>query len=337
MKIQYYFRYPNNLNRSIERVFEAVISGIQQSSDIKTESIFAKAFKFWPLAMIYNIVRMGIKSWKKDQINHITGDIHYVSLMMPKSHTVLTIHDLVILHDYNAPKWLKKFVYYVWYYLPLKHLKHITCISEETRKDLIKFFPFAESKVSVIPNPILGDYTSTPLPNNNPPTILHIGTRPNKNLERVIEAVSTLKCHLRILGRLTEEQMELLNRFKINYSNTFGISDNDIIKEYEKCDIVSFPSLFEGFGMPIIEGQASGRPVLTSNIEPMKSVAGNCAVLVNPNDIKDIRRGFSRLIDSPEYRKVISDKGIVNTEKYSSANIAEQYINYYSNILNVRY
>lgn len=76
--------------------------------------------------------------------------------------------------------------------------------------------------------------------------MLHIGTRPNKNLERVIEALEGIKCHLRIIGKLTSEQEKLLSEKKIKYSNGINLTDEEILNEYILCDIVSFPSLYEG-------------------------------------------------------------------------------------------
>ena len=71
-----------------------------------------------------------------------------------------------------------------------------------------------------------------------------------------------------------------------------------MIQEYKDADLISFPSTFEGFGMPIIEGQAVGRPVITSNIEPMVSVAADAAILVDPFNIESIRECFFGYKDS---------------------------------------
>ena len=78
-----------------------------------------------------------------------------------------------------------------------------------------------------------------------------------------------IDCHLRIIGKIDINIQTLLDENKIDYTNAFNLSDNEIIEEYKKCDIVNFPSTHEGFGMPIIEGQAIGRVVLTSDLSPM--------------------------------------------------------------------
>ena len=84
---------------------------------------------------------------------------------------------------------------------------------------------------------------------------------------------------------------DMLRFYSIRYVYKCDLSNQEILDEYMNCDIVSFPSLYEGFGMPIIEGQAVGRVVFTSDLEPMKEIAGDAALLVDPYSIESIRNG----------------------------------------------
>ena len=102
--------------------------------------------------------------------------------------------------------------------------------------------------------------------------------------------------------------------------------------QYQLADIISFPSIFEGFGMPIIEGQATGRPVLSSNIAPMTEVAGDGACLINPHNINQIRHGFLPLINDKDYRDGLIQKGFENVKRFSIEHISEQYMNLYHNL-----
>lgn len=325
MKITYIYRAPSN-ERSIERVFASIKKHVINEGHEVVES-YVKPFRLWPFGLIYNMIRYAFLSMKGD-IFHITGDVQYVACFMNSKRTVLTIHDCVPLLNKNVPVYSKWLCYWLWYYFPLKHLKYITCISEATRKDLVSFFPWVEKKLTVIPDPFGDEFKYVPKQINiNNPRILHVGTRNNKNLERVIRALEYVSCNLVIIGKLSAEQKELLEKHHIRFINRFHISDEEIVAEYQKADIISFPSLFEGFGMPIIEGQATGRPVVTSNIEPMLTIAGGASILVNPHDIDSIREGFTGHTIA-EIAEVV-ERGLVNAQGYSSQAVAEQYIKLY--------
>ena len=322
MDITYIFRTQSH-QRSIERVFEPIIERMKASGhNVSVE--FAVKKKSLLATLWTNIWHFRKVSQK--QICHITGDVQYVACLMNPKHTILTIHDLVPLHNKKVPWYSKWLCYWLWYYFPLRRLKRVTCISEATRQDLISFFPWAKNKISVVTNPISPEFKFVPKDfNQNCPTILHVGTKTNKNLLRVIEALAGINCHLRVIGRIPDEEKEALNRFHINFSNEEFVTDNQIVQEYEKCDIVSFPSLFEGFGMPIIEGQTTGRAVLTSDLEPMKTVAGKNACLVDPYSVVSIRHGFLHLINDNKYRKLVALAGIENAKIYTPQSITNMY------------
>lgn len=184
---------------------------------------------------------------------------------------------------------------------------------------------------TVIFNPIDPSFQYSPkLLNAESPKILHIGTKNNKNLENTIVALKDMDCHLRIVGKLSVSQMDLLKSSGISYSYVFNISDKELLEEYEQCDIVNFISTYEGFGMPIIEGQAIGRVVVTSDLEPMKSVAGNGAIFVNPYDLDSIRDGYKKAI--LKYKEIVS-KGTENVKRFKVSNIASQYLDLYNKII----
>lgn len=330
MKVEYIYRPPSDMV-SIEKCFNNIISCVA-NYEIVTNKSYVKRFRFFPFTILFNIIRYAIKSRSK-KIFHITGDVQYVGCLMNRNNTVMTIHDCVLLHSQSIGKLYKKIIYWFWYYFPLRNLKYICCISEETKKDLISFFPWAESKISIIPSPVSNSfhYVSKEFNEINP-IILHVGTRENKNLIRVIQALNGLKCHLRIIGKLGQQELELLNALHLDYSNDYNISEESLIQEYERADIVSFPSIFEGFGLPIVEAQMVGRPVLTSNIEPMKTI-GKGSLFVDPYSIESIHDGFATLLNSKEVRDKCIHDGLMNCQKYTADKVAGMYYALYKTIL----
>lgn len=264
-------------------------------------------------------------------VYHITGDVHYASLGLPGKKTILTIHDF-----YSARRggWLNRLVIrLIWYYLPAWKVKYITVISEYSRKELIKIIPFALKKIRVIPNPVM--ITSGPSPfkfNKKKPRILMVGTKPNKNLEGMLEACREISCSVIILGKLTQEQIKMLDRFDMDYYNPFNISYQEVIQLYRDCDLLLFASFEEGFGLPILEAQAVGRPVITSNTAAMPDTAGEGACLVDPHDVDSIREGLEKVIQYDAYREDLIQIGLENIKRFEPEKIAGMYMELYKEI-----
>ncbi len=141
---------------------------------------------------------------------------------------------------------------------------------------------------------------------------------------------------LHVVGRLSSEQLRLLHELNIGYENSVDLSDEELVTAYERADVVVFASLAEGFGLPIIEAQAVGRPVITSNVSPMKEVAGKAACLVDPYEVEDIRAGIERVIADAEYRDRLIELGYENAGRYSAGAVAEQYARLYERVWDSR-
>ena len=269
----------------------------------------------------------------KADIFHVTGDVHYVVLALPAKKTILTIHDSVFM---RANAGLKQ-LFFKWLFLkwPVKKCRFVTTISEKSKMDIVHFTGCDPAKVVVIPNPVNQHiyYREKKFDSDNP-TLLFIGSTPNKNLLRIVEAISGLSCTLEIVGQIPEDQLLLLDKYHIRFKQFLHLTDTEIADRYAAADIVVFASLYEGFGLPILEGQKAGRPVLTSNISPMKEVAGAGACLADPENIESIRSGIHKIIGDANYRAIIIQKGFENVQQYELQKITNQYLALYRKIMN---
>ncbi|MDO6810408.1 glycosyltransferase family 1 protein [Zobellia galactanivorans] len=325
MKIHYFFRHPT-VGFSIQRVFQTINKGVCPTYDI------AEFFLPSPKSNFASILKNGFFAKKRQgKINHITGDAHYLLYFLSSKKTIVTVHDIMYFSYLSG---IKKKLWKVLYINSLKRAKKVVFISEFAKNQVLKVVDLPESRYCVIPNPVSPDFSFEYKEfNKEKPVILHInGSLERKNLARTIEALHEISCHLRIVGRLSSRNIELLDEYDIDYSNVRDLSNEEIVNEYKNCDIVNFPSLFEGFGMPVIEGQAVGRPVVTSNISPMKYVAGEGAVLVDPKNVQSIKKAYLRVINDADFRNGLIEKGKKNVMQFQLKSVSEMYVNLYHEI-----
>lgn len=255
---------------------------------------------------------------------HITGHVHYAVLALPRESTILTIHDLVFLQSYKGLR--RRVMKLIFLDLPVRKAKWITTVSNKSKQEIINYTNCDPNKILVISNPLAescNEYFNYSF--SAEPRLLFIGTKPNKNLENVIPALFGLNVHLRIIGELTSKQISYLKKYQINYSCDFNLSEEGLSNEYKSADIVLFPSLYEGFGLPVIEGFCTGKPVITSNISPMKDIAGDAAFLVDPQSISSIRSAVKAVINYPELRQSKVEKGKFIAQSYESKKIFSEY------------
>jgi glycosyltransferase involved in cell wall biosynthesis len=271
---------------------------------------------------------------KNATLNHITGNDHYLALGLKKKTVILTIHDIEILKRTSG---IKRFILKkIWFDWAIKNSKMVTTISEFTKSELLKLGNY-KTPIIVIPNPLTLPITFIPKKfESDCPTILHLGVKTNKNLPQLINAINGINCNLIIIGKKNNETIDLLNKNNISYSFKTNLSNEEVIDEYKKCDILSFISTYEGFGLPIVEAQAMGRAIITSNISSMPEVAADGALFVDPYNIEDIRNGILKIIIDNDFREKIIKNGLNNIKRFKPQQIANQYTNIYKEVIDAQ-
>lgn len=328
MRLTYFHRRPTEIHYSLEQLFD----GIRESMPASIETV--KWVAPWYSRGVWPRIKMALAARRaQGDVNHITGDIHFIALALKKQKTILTIHDLGILNNTTNPlaRWVLKTF---WISLPVKRVRFVTVVSEATKKDLLRLVKIPEGKVKVIGNFISAAFIPFAKEfSMEKPKVLHIGSAYNKNLTRSIEALKGLACHLTIVGNPKESDRVLLVENQIEYTLFSGLAEQELVEVYRQCDILLFASTLEGFGMPILEAHATGRVVVTSNLSSMPEVAGDAACLVDPFDCLSIRRGIERVIRDVNYRENLIANGFENVKRFSLNRVVKEYCAVYNEIL----
>jgi glycosyltransferase involved in cell wall biosynthesis len=313
-------------NYSVEFIFEDVRKRL--SSKISSKVVYSKFESNGLFKRLYNVLEAFLS---QGQVNHVTGDINYVGLLLSKKKTIHTILDCVFLKGTTGLK--QKILKYFWLTIPIKKSKYIIAISNATKQEILQHQKCDPNKIVVIPVAISNLFVKSQKEFNKVcPTILQLGTAPNKNVLNLLKAVVGLNCHLNIIGVKHQYLIDFMDSNKISYTYEHGLSNEDIVERYKQCDIVSLVSTYEGFGMPILEGQAIGRAVITSNIYSMPEVGGDACHYVDPQSIDDINQGIVKLIMNEKYRNQLIERGFNNIKKFDPELIAQMYFDLYDSI-----
>jgi glycosyltransferase involved in cell wall biosynthesis len=311
---------------SVERIYENVRRGLPK--DIEVEVVVSRH----PNTGFLPRLRGAIDAWReRGQVNHVLGDTQYLAWFLPRRRTILTVLDCVSLERLKG--WRLWLLWLLGYWWPLRRSGQVVVISDFTRRHLQSWVSYPDERITIIPPSLSPDFTySAPRPHKEWSRLLHIGMMPNKNLPRVIEAIAGLDVTLVIIGKLSEEYLGLLEKHGTRYENHYDLDGPAVIEQYRQADVLVFASTYEGFGMPIVEAQAIGRPVVTSNVASMPEAAGGAACLVDPYDVSSIRAGICRVLEDESYAAELIETGRENARAYELGHIGQQFAELYRRV-----
>jgi glycosyltransferase involved in cell wall biosynthesis len=248
---------------------------------------------------------------------------------------ILTIHDLrsMTIDDQvwsqNINKYLKT----------AANVDICVVVSECTKRDVVEYLKVDESKIRVV---YLGadarfrPSSATEIQNVKTkysitePFLLSIGSVPRKNIGGIIRAYAgsnvRKKCLLVLSCNMDVAKYKALAReLRVDHRVLIleNLTDDEVVALYSSCHCFLFPSLYEGFGLPILEAMQCGAPVITSNLSSCPEVAGNAAIMVNPNMVQEIRGAINEICGNESLRKDLIAKGFEQAKKFSWDNFAQ--------------
>jgi len=234
--------------------------------------------------------------------------------------------------------------------LGLKKAQHIIAVSECTKADLMHYLGIPEDKITVIYNGV--DHTVfRPVHERrfDFPYLLYVGTeRPRKNLGTLLRAFALLKTDTATFGELKlvkvggagrtdkfrHKTLSEVRRLGLEDQVIFvdGVSDQSLASYYSSAAALIMPSLYEGFGLPLIEAMACGCPVIASNSSSLPEVAGNAALLIDPLDSYGLSEAMRRVTTDYALKQELVKKGLGRAKQFSWERTARETMQLYHRI-----
>ena len=281
-----------------------------------TEFIECKNFKKSIFRILYEQLALPIKL-KKNDYRLVYFMDYNVPLVMKKTDYILSVYDLSYLVFPKTFTFLSRKIKQLIAPIAILNAKHILTISEFSKKEILRFFRNINNDNISIHYPAIATINNNQVEDSNylqKDYILYVGTiEPRKNIKALIEALYLLwskenvNTKLVIIGKkgwLFKEVFDLVEKLNVNNSVIFKdyVTPEEINSYYKNAKLFVYPSIYEGFGMPVIEAMSYGIPVITSNCSSLPEAAGKAAILVNPNDVNQLAMEIQNLLNNENKR-----------------------------------
>lgn len=306
---------------------------------------------------VYSLREIGLMSWRiwrsRLDLYHAT---HYVLPAVVPCPTVVTIHDIIhLLYPGFLPNRAASFYAQGMFRHSVGRADRIVAVSNNTRNDVLDYFSVDEHKVRVVYNGV-EDRFRRPLAEDElrasldevgvrRPYLLFVGNpKPHKNLDRVIKAYALARSRagfdapLVCVGARPGSDFKLARRARQlgvgDHVHLVGHVDGKVLPAlYQGAILFLYPTLYEGFGLPVVEAMASCVPVITSNTSSLKEIAEGYAELVNPLDVKEIAGAIERCMGDRDHARQLADRAGQRSARFRWEEAAESTLDIYRDVL----
>jgi glycosyltransferase involved in cell wall biosynthesis len=254
--------------------------------------------------------------WAPAAVDVFHGLNQRLPIKLRSLRTVCTFHDLFVLtSEYSSADFRRRFAQQAAFAAERADL--IITVSQFTAGQVESLLRVERARLRVVPHGVHQPEVVPPPVARREKLILHVGAlQRRKNLIRLVEAFEhvTPDWHLTLVGSAGFESQQIFRRIEDSPArariHVVGyVFEGQLRDLYRRAAILAFPSLDEGFGMPVLEAMAAGVPVLTSNRSALPEVAGEAAVLVEPTDVGAITAGLQKLTQDEGLRRVLAERG----------------------------
>jgi glycosyltransferase involved in cell wall biosynthesis len=289
---------------------------------------------------------------KQDQVELFHGLSNELphNINHSKTKSIVTIHDIIFIrypglyHPIDRYIYKKKFIY------SSQIADRVIAVSQQTKSDLVNYFNIEASKIQVVYqgcNPIYAEATSEErssyvrqkydLPSHYLLSVGNIEER--KNLMSIVRAMrhGNLDIALVVVGKPTaylKKVQEYIYENKVKYVYFLeGVPSNDLKIIYQLADIFIYPSIFEGFGIPILEALNSRVPVITSKGGCFAEAGGENSIYIDPYNIEEQIHAIKKVLNDSELRKTMIDNGVMWANNFNEDKIAKNLMDVYTDVI----
>ena len=292
-----------------------------------------------------------IKDLVQDEIDIYHGLSHEIPLGIEKTNikSVVTIHDLIFIRYPHLFSSIDRKIYHKKFQSACKRANKIIAISHQTKNDIIEFFGTDENKIEVVYQGCNNVFQSKISKKRieeickkyNLPEkfILNVGTiEERKNLLTILKSIKELpKQHLVVIGNGKEYKNKCLQYIKKHnlqkrVSFLSGIELEEIAAIYQKSEIMIYPSVFEGFGIPILEALFSKTPVITSQGGCFSETGGEHSIYINPLSVSEMTSAITKITTDTNLRNTMIEKGYNYAQNFTDKKVSQNLIDIYKNL-----